>query len=305
MSAPAGTYAEAFARYRAQGWDGTLPLPPGTKTPPPAGFTGYTGAYPSGADCAEWADHVPAYADTAQLAVRLPPDVVGLDVDAYDGRTGAETMREAVQRWGPLPDGPWSGSRDDGSRICWFRVPEGTALRTTVGFAELGLAGVEVVQHFHRYAIVWPSVHPQTGARYVWHGTDGPDRPPKPADLPELPEPWVDALAVESVAAVAVGSAGVRAFLDGLPHGEPCRAVDARLDGALTELERGGPAMTRPSRPRWPCSGSANRATGAPWPRWTRSAWDSRRWSSGTGRARTPRPTPSSAGWCSESAGSV
>lgn len=38
------------AAYRAKGWVGTLPLPLGRKTPPPAGFTGDGGAWPTTRD---------------------------------------------------------------------------------------------------------------------------------------------------------------------------------------------------------------------------------------------------------------
>jgi hypothetical protein len=50
--------------------------------------------------------------------------------------------------------------------------------------------GIEIIQHRHRYAVVWPSVHPE-GRPYVWVGRLG---IPGPRHLPMLPERWVDGL---------------------------------------------------------------------------------------------------------------
>lgn len=43
-------YADTYPTYRQLGWLGTLPVPARQKTPPPDGFTGWDGHYPSGAD---------------------------------------------------------------------------------------------------------------------------------------------------------------------------------------------------------------------------------------------------------------
>jgi hypothetical protein len=39
-----------YLLYRQLGWPGTLPVPARRKTPPPDGFTGWDGHYPSGTD---------------------------------------------------------------------------------------------------------------------------------------------------------------------------------------------------------------------------------------------------------------
>lgn len=73
--------------YRQVGWTGTLLLPAGQKGPPPRGFTGADGAMPTPADIAAWrAEH---NGERSNIALRLPPVVVGVDVDCYDGKRGA------------------------------------------------------------------------------------------------------------------------------------------------------------------------------------------------------------------------
>lgn len=189
------TYAEAHLIYRRAGWHGPLPLPAGAKWPPPDGFTGWHGADPSGADSQAWIDDYPEYRNTTQLALRMPADVIGIDVDHYGSKRGGDTIAEAERRWGPLPPAPRSSARPDPrSGIRFYKVPAGLALRTQIKFPELGLGDVEIIQRHHRYAVVWPSVHPTEGAPYVWYDTAGPDVPPLADRLYELPEAWVEAL---------------------------------------------------------------------------------------------------------------
>lgn len=190
----ATTYRDAHPVYRKAGWIGPLPLADGTKWPPPEGWTGWHGAYPSYADSEAWCDCTD-YRETHQIALRMADGVIGIDIDHYGDKRGADTIAEGERRWGPLPDGPRSSARGDGpAGIRFFRVPRGTVLRTALGFRELGIGSVEIIQRHHRYAVVWPSVHP-TGSTYLWYGTDAPDGPPRVADLPALPAAWVEALA--------------------------------------------------------------------------------------------------------------
>lgn len=190
------TYADAHGVYRAAGWIGPLPLGEGTKYPPPDGFTGWHGIYPSGADSQTWVDEYPEYATTCQLALRMADDVVGIDVDHYGDKRGADTLAEAERRWGVLPAAPSSSARGNGpSGIRFFRVPPGTELRTKIGFPELELGGIEIIQRHHRYAVVWPSIHPETGAGYRWYSTATPSSPPRVVMLNQLPAAWIEALA--------------------------------------------------------------------------------------------------------------
>jgi hypothetical protein len=189
------TYADVHGMYRAAGWIGPLPLGEGTKYPPPDGFTGWHGIYPSGADSQTWVDEYPEYATTRQVALRMADDVIGIDVDQYANKNGAETLAEAERRWGKLPPAPWSSARGNGpSGIRFYRVPPGTELRTKIGFPELKLGGIEIIQRHHRYAVVWPSIHPETGAGYRWYSTASPSTPPRVANIKPLPTAWLEAL---------------------------------------------------------------------------------------------------------------
>ncbi len=77
-------YGRAAVALRALGWLGVLPLPVGQKWPPPEGFTGRDGRDPSDDDIAAWIGHQPC----ANVAVRYPDGVLGLDVDNYGASPG-------------------------------------------------------------------------------------------------------------------------------------------------------------------------------------------------------------------------
>lgn len=197
------TYAEAHLVYRAAGWPGPLPLPIGKKWPPPEGWTGHQAPYPSGADSHAWTEETYpgtnrlVYGDTSQLALRMARDTIGLDVDHYGKKHGADTIAEAERRWGPLPPAPRSSARGAASPsgIRFYGVPEGTVLRGQLAFRDVGLGDVEIIQAGHRYAVVWPSTNPDAGgAPYQWIDTAGPDRPPRADRLHPLPELWLENL---------------------------------------------------------------------------------------------------------------
>ena len=140
----------------------------------------------------------------SNLGLRLYYGQIGIDVDAYDPKTGGRTLKEAESRWGPLPPTYRSSSRveDDVSGIRVFRVPVGVLFRGVIGFKELGIGDIEIIQPHLRVVTAWPSIHP-TGQRYRWFGPDGTLLPegqvPGVEDLAELPEAWVTGLARDSV----------------------------------------------------------------------------------------------------------
>lgn len=120
MTAPNSPFGLA-GLYRRAGWTGTLALPFRKKSPPPSGFTGAEGRWPETQDLEEWQAQGPH-----NLALRFPPVVVGLDVDAYDLKPGAETLRRLEAENGSLPATWTSTSRADGvSGIRLYRVPHG------------------------------------------------------------------------------------------------------------------------------------------------------------------------------------
>ena len=87
-----------------------------------------------------------------------------------------------------------------------------------------------------------PSVHPE-GREYRWVGPDGDplDTPPRPDELPELPASWVAGLSrpARSTGPADLADEEVRAWLDKLPAGPPCRLVADTLGRALVELRSG------------------------------------------------------------------
>lgn len=181
-------YGAAAWTYVQRGWLGVLPLPPGAKTEPPSGFTGETGRYPTQADVQRWVSTHPG----GNIALRLSDTTLGLDVDAYEGRLGGQTLAGLEAQLGQLPPTWVSTSREDGSGsgIRIFRVPGGLTWRNDIG------ADIDVIRRSWRYAVVWPSTHPKTRATYRWYapGWIPAVTPPSEADLATLPFPWVQFL---------------------------------------------------------------------------------------------------------------
>ncbi|WP_344450834.1 bifunctional DNA primase/polymerase [Actinocorallia aurantiaca] len=169
-------YLEAVT-YLDKGWEPLL-LPPGEKFPPPKGRTGADGI---AATRGEIEDEIRA-CPKGNLGVRMPEGVVGLDVDDYGTKSGGVTLAALEAKLGPLPYSPKSSSRDGVSGIRFYRVPADVPLRD-------GLDGIDIIKHTHRYAVVWPSLHPE-GRTYRWEG----DEVPAVADLPELPAAWLEEL---------------------------------------------------------------------------------------------------------------
>ena len=180
------------------------------------------------------------------IALRLSEGVLGIDVDDYDGRAGGSTLRRLVELCGPLPPTVRSSSRDDGlSGIYLYRVPVGLPW---VGVVDVGqpdgeiTGGIELIWRMCRYAVCWPSVHPER-RRYRWWGPDG----QRLQDLPSLEDlPWLPAKHVAMLVkpdphaadhlfaprAAVLGSPGVR-------DRDP-RAVSI-LERELSEMRRSRP----------------------------------------------------------------
>lgn len=182
-------YESAAEQYWTAGWRGILPLPFGRKSPPPEGWTGWEGDEPSYADVMAWTE------DRAHsnVGLRMPPDVLGIDVDSYGDKRGRLTLEECEAKWGGLPPTWRSTSRDDGiSGIRFFRVPPGLEWPGV-----LPGGGVELVHRGHRYAVVAPSLHPEQRP-YRWITREGLTSTtiPGPADMPPLPVEWIIGLSL-------------------------------------------------------------------------------------------------------------
>jgi hypothetical protein len=179
-------YNLAAASYFNNGWLGVLPLPINEKWPPPSGYTGKDAPDPSAEQIYEWILNA-----KGNICLRLPKNVIGLDVDAYKDKTGGQTLMQLEQDFGILPETWRVTSRNDGtSGIRLFKIPENLAWPSIAG------PGIEIIRNEHRYAVVWPSIHPE-GGTYRWinpAGTDVIGAGPNTSELPELPQTWIIAL---------------------------------------------------------------------------------------------------------------
>jgi hypothetical protein len=211
-------------------------LPARRKHAPPDDFTGHGRPYPSGADVTEWLDA----GRFGNLALRLPPAALGLDVDAYRDKHGDRTLADREQQWGPLPPTWTTSSRPAPSGIRLYRVP--------TGLPWPGIAGpsIELITSGNRYAVVAPSIHPE-GRPYQWRDPDGHtvDTIPSPDDLPDLPERWITGLCAGRGFApgheqTRAGPSGAEKhashWREALRPGPACRYVTRRLDTFALEM---------------------------------------------------------------------
>ena len=252
-----------------------------SKFPPPGGFTGYDGRWPTPEDIAGWRSRgfraEGEHHDASNIALRLPAVAIGLDVDCYEGKTGADELARLVEQWGPLPPTWKTTSRDDGSGILLYRVPSGvdpTTWPTGAG------PSIEIIRHAHRYAVVWPSIHPETGQPYRWHRPDGTladeGEIPGLGDLAELPAAWLVGLTGHggNGGHVKPGSRAsrretdqrAREWIAALPTGEPCAYVGklaAELHGAARR-EDGNAIRHHPRRRDGATPGGRDRPSGRP-----------------------------------------
>lgn len=212
------------------GWQ-PIPLPVDRKFPPPTGFTGWTGQAASRADIGGWiAEGVYETASQAtgevrqttvgNVGIRLSDGELGIDVDHYANKRGADTISAAEAELGCELPQTWvvtSKPRTD-SGIRLYRVPKGRKWRN--------LPDVDMIHHGHRYVVAAPSIHPD-GSPYVWVSPEGEvgAAPPSPHDLTELPPAWVEHLdAGEGGGSekVAADDATVTKTLAGMRKGAPC-----------------------------------------------------------------------------------
>lgn len=196
----AAVYGAVAADYLAAGF-APLPLDPGTKWPPPEGFTGHHGD-PTPEQVEEWSRQNP----TGNIALRLPADVIGIDVDHYGAtKRGLDELRTLEERLGSLPPTVISTSRENGSGIRLYLVPNGTKLAGSLG------ASIEAIQRHHRYIVASPSIHPDTGQRYRWieEGSgEVLDRVPRIDELPALPSVWLEEFSRPDLGDTAAGANG-------------------------------------------------------------------------------------------------
>jgi putative DNA primase/helicase len=126
----------------------------------------------------------------------------------------------------------------------------GTKLRTKIKFddvrntetGKLGVGDIEIIQWFHRYAVVWPSLHPEMGGQYGWQFEGSGIFVPARDDerFAFAPERWIQGLrdsnSQNALGDIEMGSDGPYNVSEALTEGEPSRRVTERLTKAVTDL---------------------------------------------------------------------
>ena len=198
-------YAEFLPVYQSMGWKGVLAFKHATKFPPPDGFTGKTGRWPTEIDYAVWREQ---FRD-GNLGLRLGQEVEvgGRALHRHRHRRGPlrRQDRSADDRRGREALGAIAARsllHQPNRRFAHPALPHpgGTKLHGVLKFRELNLGDVELIQFHHRYMVCSPSIHDKTGMRYQWFDADGNvmDAPPRVEDLAVLPDPWVEGLRVDA-----------------------------------------------------------------------------------------------------------
>lgn len=204
--------------------NGWLPVPTSGKVLLVKGATGHEGKV-TPTDVAAWAIQHPK----ANTALHSDGSWIGIDVDAYDGKIGDETLAQLEAELGELPVTISSTARgiDSPSRIYFFLVPPGRQFVTR-------FTDIEIIQRSHRYAMTFPSIHPETGTQYAWYDYDGAplDEIPSVGDLEFLPEKWLERLTIPDFeGADGAGFSGsVTEWLARAPKGAPGLFMQARID---------------------------------------------------------------------------
>lgn len=233
-------FANNYEGYNAEGWLGTLPVNR-DKELQVAGYSGkkHADIYPDIYQLEQWAQG--QFSDS-NIALRMPRNVIGIDVDDYDDKNGAAELAGMVAKWGPLPATYTSTARGEGqpSRIHFFLIPDGLEWPGNAS------PSIEIVRHGHRYAVVSPSINAKTDTVYRWYAPDGSpsDVIPNVDELPELPERWIAGLtggAAETVLPEAnLNPTQIKAWLNARNPKPMCREMSAQVRRTEDSLKANG-----------------------------------------------------------------
>jgi len=232
-------YAEAAWQYRRAGWTGVIPVGygPRKKNPPIKGYTGWAGADPSGADVQAWID---GREGGWNLGLHLPSGIVVPDVDAYNG--GDRALARLTAEVGHALPPTWTSTargQADLSRHRFYRavLPEGRVWRDHPGGDK---SGIDALHVGHRYAVVWPSIHP-SGEMYWWYDLGGEpyEDAPSPGEFTKLDADWIEILSKPGtpLEGNAADDATTMAVVERMRHGKACRRVGALLRVELSRIE--------------------------------------------------------------------
>jgi hypothetical protein len=235
-------YAEMAWRYRQAGWAGVIPVGnrPGRKSPPMAGYTGWAGADPSGADVQAW---INGREGDRNIGLHLPAGIVVPDVDAYNGgdvtlqRLAAEVGHPLPPTWSSTARGEHSPSRH---RFYRATLPDGRVWHDHPGGAK---GGIDSLHIGHRYAVVWPSTNPDAGnAPYFWYDADGElwEGVPEPSWFTELDPAWVEVLSKpgEPMPGTAADDSTAMAIIRDFRHGpKACYVVRKQFNAEMQRIQ--------------------------------------------------------------------
>ncbi len=236
LEAPTGPYASAARSVCKAGYS-PLPVEFGTKSGfIPEGYTGYDGKDASQMDIQVWIEERGA----DNIAARLPVNVVGLDVDAYEGKVGAKTLAGLEAEVGSLPltfriSARFGDGYDGSSGIRLFRLPQAyeELARQRVWRSEWH--DIQIIRFAHRYLMAPPSVHPDIGKPYRVLNEDTDeftDSLPNVDDIPVLPNEWCEQLRNGRPERPRTEVSESQFWTEG----KPCRAVLAALDQSRLHL---------------------------------------------------------------------
>jgi hypothetical protein len=180
---------EVALRYATERHLEVFPANPATKAP--LTTNGMKDATTNLTQIEQWWTQHP----NALIACRIPPDQIVLDIDPRHG--GHTTWAELERCYAAiLSQRIHESGRNDGGAHHWFIRPAGRlsarnlhewAKRNNVGHPIVDndgnhtgkwTSGIDILHHDHRYSILPPSPHPETGRPYAWSRKDEPGEMP-------------------------------------------------------------------------------------------------------------------------------
>jgi len=168
------------------------------------------------------------------IALRLPKDVIALDIDEYkDDLTKLKILEEKL---GVLPETWNSDSRAGKGGKLLYRVPPDIKWQSNIN-------GITIVQRTHRYVMAFPSHNKESNSRYEWYrGLNGSlvldNVIPSVDDLTFLPNEWIVELKKSDTVQAWSSTVGINNDdLDLFNDGEPCGYMELLTEFCLERLK--------------------------------------------------------------------
>lgn len=168
------------------------------------------------------------------VALRLPTNVIALDIDHYKGDIDKLTVLE--EKYGVLPSTWNSDSRNGIGGKVLYRVPADIKWASNVN-------GITIVQHTHRYVMAYPSYNKESTSMYQWYDglsgqLIGEHKIPSVDDLAELPIEWVELLTKHETIQVWNDKMGIGTNdLDIFNGDTPCKYMEILIELCSEKLK--------------------------------------------------------------------